>query len=307
MPASHELVLSVDLDEWFHSRRWVDGVQQQRVPDMRALFQQLYGADRPPGDLIGHTHALLDLFDRHRVRCTFFVLGEVAEWYPDLVQEIAGRGHEIGCHGMHHVDMTVLGADAFAAQLDQATAILTSLTGVRPIGYRAPNLVYEPWATAALERAGYLYDSTVCVSRPLGGKYRGWSHAPMHPYHPDYAAVGAPGRAALVELPLPPFPVIRISAGSGILTRIVGFHWTMTALRTAIRSGDTGFYFHPWEVGGRPPVDGRAVRNAIFFRRIGPWMLRAVDRILTRFEGRVVTAEQCARKFLASEAVHRAG
>lgn len=307
MSHAHELVLSVDLDEWFHSRRWVDGVQNRAVPDMPALFRRLYGTDRPAGEVRAHARALLDLFARHGVRCTFFVLGEVATWYPDLIRELADRGHEIGCHGMHHVDMTVLGPERFAAELDEAGSVLATITGARPIGYRAPNLVYEPWATAILERAGYLYDSTVCVSRPLGGKYRGWSHAPQHPYHPDYEAVARLGRAALVELPLPPFPVLRISAGSGILTRIIGFHWTMTALRTAIRTGDTGFYFHPWEIGRRPAVEENTLRNAIFFRRTGPWMLGAVDRILTRFRGRIITAREGARKFLASEAPSHAG
>ena len=295
--SNHALVLSIDLDEWYHSRRWIDGEQVRAVPDTRALFQKIYGADRPTGEIIAPTRALLDLFDRHGVRVTFFVLGEVAEWYPDLVREIASRGHEIGCHGQHHVDMTVLGPDLFAAQLDHAIDVLQTLTGQRPIGYRAPNLVYEPWATRVLESRGFVYDSTVCVSRPIGGKYRGWAYAPHHPYHPSYANIGAPGDARLVELPLPSFPVIRLSAGSGILTRVIGFHWTMTSLRYRIRTGDTGFYFHPWEVARRPSVAG-GLKQRLFYRRTGPWMMAAVERILEQFKGRTVTAGDAARAFL---------
>jgi len=298
----HALVVSIDLDEWFHSRRWIDGEQTHAVPDTRALFQRLYGADRPAGEIIAPTRALLDLFDRHGVSITFFVLGEVAEWYPDLVREIAARGHEIGCHGQHHVDMTVLGPEIFGAQLDRAIAVIDSLTGKRPVGYRAPNLVYEPWATRVLESRGFVYDSTVCVSRPIGGKYQGWTHAPHHPYHPSYDAIGARGDARLVELPLPSFPVIRLSAGSGILTRVLGLHWTMTSLRYRIRSGDTGFYFHPWEVAPpSPAATGGGFRQQLFYRRAGPWMLGAVERILEQFEGRTVTAGQAARAFLAAD------
>jgi len=286
--------LSVDLDEWFHSRRWTDGVQTQAIPDMAALLRRLYGSDRPGGELVAPTRALLDLFDRHQVKCTFFVLGEVAEWYPDLVREIAARGHEIGCHGFHHVDMTVLGPDQFAAQLDRAVSILTPLAGRAPIGYRAPNLVYAPWATRVLESRGFAYDTTVCVSRPIGGKYKGWANAPHHPYHPSYDDVSKPGDARLVELPLPSFPGIKLSAGSGILTRVIGYHWTMTSLRYRIRSGDTGFYFHPWEVAERPAAAGRTWRGALFYRHTGRWMLGAVDRILTHFRGRVVTAREAA-------------
>ena len=295
---AHRLVLSVDLDEWFHSRRWVDREQARAVPDLVPLFRELYGSDRPGGEIIAPTHALLDLFDRHRVTCTFFVLGEVATWYPDLVREIARRGHEIACHGMHHVDMTILGPETFRAQIEEAAEILRSLTGQRPVGYRAPNLVYEPWATRILEEQGFLYDATVCVSRPLGGKYRGWAQAPIHPYHPRYDAIGQPGEARLVELPLPPVPIVHLSGGSGILTRIAGYHWSMAALRSAIRTGDTSYYFHPWEVGARPPVDGHRLRNAIFLRRTGPWMLRTVDRIVGHFHDRVVTGRAAAEALI---------
>jgi peptidoglycan/xylan/chitin deacetylase (PgdA/CDA1 family) len=275
-------VLSVDLDEWFHSRRWTDGVQTRTVPDTAALCRQLYGTDVPPGDMIPAVRSLLALFARHQVQCTFFVLGEVAQWYPDLVREIADHGHEIGCHGLHHVDMT-------------------AASGQRPIGYRAPNLVYEPWATWVLEQQGFIYDTTVCVSRPIGGKYRNFAHAPYHPYHPSYDDIARPGDARLVELPLPSFPVIKISAGSGILTRVIGFQWTMIALRYHIRNGDTGYYFHPWEVATVPAVAGTSWKHALFYRHTGPWMLDAVDRILTHFRGRVVTARAAAERALGAD------
>jgi peptidoglycan/xylan/chitin deacetylase (PgdA/CDA1 family) len=303
MSDPHGLGLSVDLDEWYHSRRWVDGRQAQEPTDSTALFQRLYGRDRPIGEVIAPTRALLDLFDRHHVRITFFILGEMAEWYPDLVREIADRGHEIASHGQQHVDITVLGPDRFARDLDHAIVRLEALTGQRPVGYRAPNLVYAPWATRILEERGFVYDATVAVSRPLGGKYRGWSHAPIHPYHPSYDDVARPGGARLVELPLPPFPGLRLAAGSGIVTRIFGFHWTAIALRHASRTGTTMFYFHPWEVGRRPDPTGHWLRNSIFLRHTGPWMMRAVERIIEQFDGRVLTARACANRFLAATAV----
>jgi peptidoglycan-N-acetylglucosamine deacetylase len=292
----HRLVLSVDLDEWYHSRRWLDGQQRTSVPDTGALFRRLYGRDTPAGDVIEPTRALLALFARHGVRSTFFVLGEMAQWYPELIREISERGHEIACHGMHHVDMTVLGPVEFATQLQEARAVLASVTGTSPTGYRAPNLVYAPWATAILERQGFVYDSTVCVSRSIGDKYKGWSNAPQHPYRPSYDDVARPGNARLIELPLPTFPVIRLSAGSGIPTRILGYHWTAIALAHALRTGDTGYYFHPWEVGARPPSTGGRVKSAIFLRRTGPWMLGAVDRLLSRFSRRVITAAEAAAR-----------
>jgi peptidoglycan/xylan/chitin deacetylase (PgdA/CDA1 family) len=282
------------VDEWFHSRRWVDGRQGAAMPDMASICRRLYGQDRPIGEVVGPTLALLDLFDRYNCRCTFFLLGEVAEWYPDLVRTIARRGHEVACHGMHHVDMTVLGREQFASDLARARDTLASLTGVAPVGFRGPNLVFEPWATSVLEELGFLYDSTVCASRSIGGKYKGWADAPSRPYRPSYDAIGRPGNARLVELPIPAFPVLKVSGGSGIMTRIVGLQWTMTALAHAIRHGDTVFYFHPWEVGPRPRPEGHRLRNSIFLRHTGPWMMRAVERVLQRYRDRIVPARVVA-------------
>ncbi len=293
--ATGRIVLSVDLDEWYHSRRWVDGRQAAAIPTTRDVCRAVYGTDRPPGEVVAPTRALLGLLDSHRVTATFFVLGEVAELYPDLVREIAARGHEIATHGLVHADMTVLGPDRFARDLETSLGILERLSGAAPIGYRAPNLVYEPWATRVLETHGILYDATVCASRPLGGKYKGWADAPTTPYHPAYEDVARRGDARLLEVPLPSFPVIRIAAGSSITTRVFGYHWSRIALSSALRAGDTSYYLHPWELGARPQVTGHPIRNAVFLRRTGAWMRRALDRLLDEFAGRFICARELVR------------
>ena len=301
-PQDNRLVVSVDFEEWYHSRRWLTGEQAVQVPDTAALFQRLYGSDRPAGEVVEPTRRLLDLFERYECRSTFFMLGEMAQWYPELVREVAERGHEIACHGMHHVDMTVLGPAQFAAQLRQARAVLHDVTGRSCVGYRAPNLVYESWATRVLESEGFLYDTSVCVSRSIGGKYKGWSKASIHPYRPAYEDVAREGDASLIELPLPPFPVVRLSAGSGIMTRVFGYQWSSLALRHAIRSGDTGYYFHPWECGAPPQSAGTGLKSRLFHRHMGPWMLDAVEKILKRFQGRTVTAHEAALRYVARAA-----
>jgi peptidoglycan/xylan/chitin deacetylase (PgdA/CDA1 family) len=219
----------------------------------------------------------------------------MAQWYPDLVREIADRGHEIACHGFHHVDMTVLGPERFAGELQIATATLERLTGTRPRGYRAPNLVYEPWATSVLEQNGYEYDSTVCVSRSIGGKYGGWHRAPLHPYRVSYEDIATPGNAALIEVPLPCFPVLRLSAGSAIFTRAFGYQWSNIALRWTLRSGHTSYYLHPWELAPVPPHARESFKARLLTMRTGPWMVRTLRRLLRNFKGRIVPVGECVR------------
>jgi peptidoglycan/xylan/chitin deacetylase (PgdA/CDA1 family) len=300
--SEHRVALSVDLEEWFHSRRWIDGQQARRVPDTSEVLRRIYGTPAPAGEIVAPTRRLLEIFASRGCRVTFFVLGELAQWYPDLIREIAGHGHEIASHGMTHVDVPVLGPERFGRELGESLDLLEGLAGRRPIGYRAPNLVYPAWATAILERHGIVYDSSVAVSRALGGKYRGWDKAPQSPYRPSHADVAVRGDARLVEVPLPSFPVVNVAAGSSIFTRVIGYHWTSIALRTRVRTGDTAYYVHPWELAPRPRTEGHWLRNRIFLRRMGPWMDRTLGRLLDDFAGRIATVGSVAARYTAMAA-----
>lgn len=302
----NKLVLSVDLDEWYHCR-WATGSARSMWPDTRSLFQDFYGSDRPSGELIEPTRRILGLFDRHEIRATFFVLGEVASFYPELVREIHERGHEVACHGLRHVDLTELDRDSFASELKQARETLEQLTGAPVKGYRAPNLIVEPWALDVLEELGFMYDSSVCPSRPLSGKYEGYRGAPQNPYRLGHGSVSEPGTRELVELPIPSFPVLRLPAASGIMTRVLGYCWTSIALRSALRNGDAVYYFHPYEWGERPSVPNLTLRNRIFLRRVGPWMERAVERLIRNVEAQFATAQTVARETRESTATGREG
>jgi peptidoglycan/xylan/chitin deacetylase (PgdA/CDA1 family) len=287
--------MSVDLDEWYHCR-WATGAAHSRWPDTAAVFREHYGQDGPAGELVAPTRRILDLFERHRVRGSFFILGEVATHYPDLVREIEARGHEVGCHGFHHVDADLLGPDGFARELARARAALDALLA-RPVdGYRAPNLLLRDWMIPTLRAQGFRYDVSVCTSRALLGKDFGHRHVADNPYRfrDRFSVPDAAGD--LVEIPLPTFPVLRLPAATGILTRVAGVRWTTVALRHALRGGDAQYYFHPYELGERPRIP-LGLRERVFLRRLGPWMERAVERIVLTLRGwgvEFVTAREMA-------------
>jgi peptidoglycan/xylan/chitin deacetylase (PgdA/CDA1 family) len=293
------LVVSVDLDEWYHCR-WATGSPRSRWKDTATCFREHYGSDRPAGELVAPTRRILDLFDRHQVRGTFFVLGEVAGFYPELVKEIAGRGHEIGCHGFHHVDIDLLGETGFRDQLTRGQRALTELIGRPVVGYRAPNLLLRDFMIPVLKDLGFRYDVSVCTARGLLGKDFGHAHRAQNPYRfRERFSSPEPG-GDLVEIPLPTFPWLRLPAATGILTRVVGRWWTLIGLRHALGTGDAQYYFHPYELGPRPQIP-LSLRQQVFLRHLGPWMERAVDAILGRLRGwgvRFVTAGDLAGTML---------
>jgi hypothetical protein len=85
--------------------------------------------------------------------------------------------------------------------------------------------------------------------------------------------------------------------------RIFGFNWTYQAVQYALRSGNSSFYFHPWEMGARPKPLGHRLRNQIFLRHTGRWMSAAIQKIVDRFETRIVPARASAEWLLAQEAI----
>ncbi len=289
-------VVSVDLDEWYHCR-WATGSAHSRWPSTAACFKEHYGSDRPAGELVAPTRTVLNLFDRHRVRATFFVLGEVAGFYPELVREISERGHEIGCHGFRHLDIDLLGEPGFRDELGRGQSVLADLVGKPVIGYRAPNLLLRDFMIPVLRELGFAYDASVCTSRGLLGKDFGHPHRAQNPYRFSHRFSQPDPQGDLVEIPLPTFPLLRLPAATGILTRVLGRHWTLVGLRHALRTGDAQFYFHPYELGDKPRIP-LGLREQMFLRHLGPWMERAVDKILGRLRQwgvRFVTAGELAQ------------
>ena len=289
------MVLSVDVDEWYHCR-WATGSPGARWKDTRAFFREHYGGDRPSGELVAPTRRILDLFERHGVRGSFFVLGEVARFYPELVKEIEARGHELGSHGDHHVDVDLLGEQGFEEELRRGRASLQPLMQRPLTGYRAPNLLLRDYMLPVLRAHGFKYDVSVCTSRSYLGKDFGHSHVAQNPYRLRDRFSAPDPAGDFVEIPVPVFPGLRLPAATGILTRVAGVGWTLAGLRDALRTGDAQYYFHPYELGPRPDIR-LSLRERLFLRRLGPWMEGAVERIVLNLKGwgvKFVTAGELA-------------
>jgi hypothetical protein len=135
-----------------------------------------------------------------------------------------------------------------------------------------------------LRAQGFGYDVSVCTSRSLLGKDFGHEHVADNPYRFRERFSRPDPQGDLVEIPLPTFPLLRLPAATGILTRVAGVRWTTIALRHALRTGDAQYYFHPYELGPRPAIV-LGLRERLFLRRLGAWMERALDRILTELGG----------------------
>lgn len=102
------------------------------------------------------TAALLDLLDAHGAKATFFLVGERAAVRPELVREIARRGHGIGNHSATHPSawFWALGPRRMREEIVLCQAILQGITGTAPRWFRAVVGMANPFVSAPLREQG---------------------------------------------------------------------------------------------------------------------------------------------------------
>jgi len=101
------------------------------------------------------TPQVLDLLDRHKVKATFFCVGEKAARYPDLCRSIVERGHSVENHSAsHRHSFSLLGLAAMRREVQNGQEILTRITGRRPLFFRPPAGLRNPLLDPLLTKAG---------------------------------------------------------------------------------------------------------------------------------------------------------
>ncbi len=76
-----------------------------------------------------YTEQMLEVLDENQVPATFFLLGQNIEGHEEVVKEIAEKGHLIGNHTFHHVQITGMSAEQAYEEIDQTSRLIEELTG----------------------------------------------------------------------------------------------------------------------------------------------------------------------------------
>jgi peptidoglycan/xylan/chitin deacetylase (PgdA/CDA1 family) len=109
---------------------------------------------------------ILRMLDRQQVPASFFIPAVSAALHPQMVPSILEKKvHEIGIHGWIHERLPTLNNEAEEQRLlDQSLELLTKQMGKRPVGYRAPSWKFSKFTMAQIQKAGFLYDSSLMAS-----------------------------------------------------------------------------------------------------------------------------------------------
>ena len=231
--------LTVDVEDYFHVAALAPNIHKDSW-------------DSRESRVVGNTHKLLSIFGQFNVRGTFFVLGWVAERYPQLVKDIAAGGHEIACHGFSHSLVYEQPPKEFYEETLRSKSLLEDITGSEVLGYRAASysIVRESlWAMDILAELGFAYDSSIF---PVRHDRYGIPDAERAPHR-----MATPNGSSIVEWPLATATVLgfRVPVAGGGYFRLLPYWFSRWGLASINRREQRPFifYLHPWEVDPQQP------------------------------------------------------
>ena len=285
MTEANFFVMSVDVDSWSSLLRFYS-IEHDAAEVNRDVSVD-YGISR-----------LLELFNAHELKATFFVPGEVAKEDGQTIKRVAQEGHEVACHGLsHEKNEYLLPSSQQLAALEEATKILQKVTSCKPKGFRAPCLRANAQTIKTLERLEYAYDSSVIPSFVPG--YYGYSTTQSKPYYPSLSSIATKGKSKIVELPVSVHPLLRIPLSAAWM-RNLGANWVGAGARMNFYLGNpVVFYVHPRDVTPLPAVKGlpwHLRRNA------GPKAIEMLNRIIKEVKkhAEILPAADLAARFAGS-------
>jgi len=226
-------ILGIDFEDWYH-------------PEL--IQKHIEKKDHEPRIVQG-INKILELLNRNDTNATFFVVGELLEYKPELLDLILDNGHEIGFHTMKHTRVDTAG---FQDKFDDEIKIFDKLTNGKSMGFRAPSFSLNnksSWIIDVLEKNQYQYDTSVV---PVKTNLYGIPDAETNPYKitsknlknntPD-------GKILEFPLLITRFLGKKIPAGGGFYLRTLPTRVIENAIKSYEKNQVPGvFYIHSWEL-----------------------------------------------------------
>lgn len=242
--SSHPCAMTIDVEDYFHVAAFENTIDPKKWSNYETRVEN-------------NTEALLNLFDRKNITATFFVLGWVAERYPELVKLISEQGHEIASHGYSHQIIYKQTQEIFKQEAIQSKSLLEDIIQKPVTGYRAASYSITPkslWALDILADAGYTWDSSIF---PIHHDKYGIPNSPTTPYF-----IKTSNGKLIKELPLTTakYMGFKLPAAGGGYFRLFPYWLSRNLLKKASQENPAIFYLHPWEVDPEQPrVEGASL------------------------------------------------
>ena len=263
-------ILSIDFEDWFH-------------PEL--IQKYISGTDNKP-EIIQGIDKILNLLRQKETNATFFVVGELLEHKPELLDLILDNGHEIGFHTMKHARID---SPNFREHFDNEVKNFARLTNGKSKGFRAPSFSLNndsAWVIDVLENNNYIYDSSVV---PAKTSLYGIPNAETKPYKITRNSLESNSdEGKILEFPLlvTKFLGKKIPAAGGFYLRSLPLRTIEKAIRKyEEREIAGGFYIHSWELTPEfmPRIKMSKKDEFITYHNLEK-VYKKMDRLLDNFE-----------------------
>jgi peptidoglycan/xylan/chitin deacetylase (PgdA/CDA1 family) len=104
--------LTIDLEDWYHPE-----------------FVRNHCKERKHPQITHSTKRVLTLLNKHDLKATFFVLGDIIKNHPKLLEEIYSNGHEIASHGISHLPLWELNYDKLQDEIQEFIQLIKNILG----------------------------------------------------------------------------------------------------------------------------------------------------------------------------------
>ena len=226
-------IIGIDFEDWYHPE-----LVKRNIKDEKHEPSVLNGIDK-----------ILDLLRKHDTFATFFVVGELLEFQPEIFDKIIDNGHEIGFHTMYHERLDSLG---FEEKFSNEVKKFAELTKHKSQGFRAPTFSLNQsssWAIDVLVENNYIYDSSII---PAKSNMYGSPNAEHSPYRISSKCIEKNDSSGkLIEFPLltTKFLGKKIPAAGGFYLRSLPTRVIKNAIKNYEKERmPATFYIHSWEL-----------------------------------------------------------
>jgi len=207
--------------------------------------------------VVENTEKILELFEKYNVNATFFVLGYIAEKFPELIKKISDLGHEISSHTYSHIDLRKVSKEEFKEDFFKSINILEKITGGKVEGFRAPFFSINKnnyWVFEILSK-NLTYDSSIF---PVKTQLYGIPKAPRTIYKPSLKNIIEENKQGkLIEIPMAThkIPLIgNIPIAGGFYLRLFPYWYMKWGIKKMNKEGNPAMlYIHPKDLDPEMP------------------------------------------------------
>ena len=124
-------ILTFDIEDWFHLLGHTSTKSEKNWSDFESRIR--LGMDN-----------IFSILEESNMNASFFVVGWIANKYPNIIKEISDMGFEVGSHTYSHQLCYDLNRKQLSQDIEKSIKIIEDCTGTKVRMFRAPGFSITP-------------------------------------------------------------------------------------------------------------------------------------------------------------------